>query len=229
MSSISNIINGFNYLLSFLIIRPVRRYRSVYSGELTVQIVNGHKVLDSRNANYSYGGLYKVFDRLFHKLNFTERNFQNVLILGLGAGSIVSLLRNKYKCSGHITGVEVDPLIISIAKNHFNLGSFTDVVVICKDASEFLAQNQERFDLIIIDVYINTDVPPQFESADFISLLFNSGTSGGMIIFNKLAYDEQTTASARKLIDEFKNRDHNLKVIQIKKNNAVNFMLVSTV
>lgn len=228
MAAFSNIIELFNYLLSFIMVRPVRRYRSEYNGELSVQLVNGNKVLDTPRANYSFGGLYDAFDRLFRDLHFADRKFDKILILGLGAGSIVSLLRKKYHCNSPVTGVEIDPLVLRIAEHHFELGSWANLEVVCMDAVEFMEQNHTLYNLIIVDLYIDVDVPPQFESGDFITLLFHSRSPGGMIIFNKLAYDEPTNGSAIRLIERFRIHDPATRVISQKRNHTINFMLVST-
>ena len=56
-------------LLSFLF--PfTTKYLSKYSGNVEVTLYNGRKVLDTANANYSYGLLQKVLRKSLLKVDF---------------------------------------------------------------------------------------------------------------------------------------------------------------
>ena len=82
---------------------------------LEINWVNGKKVLDTQNTNYSYGNLGKVLKKA---LNHTPTNFlsenASILILGMGAGDVIQQLQNNFKSNAHITAVEIDPVIIEI-------------------------------------------------------------------------------------------------------------------
>ena len=53
----------YHKFLSYLNVIPVRKYESVYNGTLEINWLNGRKVLDTRNTNYSYGNLGKVLHK----------------------------------------------------------------------------------------------------------------------------------------------------------------------
>lgn len=57
--------------------------------------VNGKKVLDTENANYSYGSLQKILEIGLTKVNL--KNVENLLLLGMGGGSIIHSLRNTFE------------------------------------------------------------------------------------------------------------------------------------
>ena len=57
---------------------------------------NGKYVLNSHNANYSFGGLHILFDAFFKQINIKQYQIQSVLLLGMGAGSVVTLLKEKF-------------------------------------------------------------------------------------------------------------------------------------
>ena len=91
--------------------------RSKYSGILEINYVDGQKVLDSKNTSYSYGNLQKVWELTLDQIPF--RGIERILILGMGGGSSIELLRDKFKFTGKIGAVEIDPVIIDIARFAF--------------------------------------------------------------------------------------------------------------
>lgn len=74
----------------------------------------------------------------------------NVLILGLGCGSLVKLISKKWP-KAKITGVEIDPVMISLGKKYFNLEKFKNLKIIQDDAKK---QKLSGYDLIICDAYL---------------------------------------------------------------------------
>ena len=77
-----------------------RKVESEYSGSLELTVFNGKKVLDTLNTNYSYGSLQRVLNYSMDQLELDKTN--NVLILGLGGGSVIQTLREEKKLTGKI-------------------------------------------------------------------------------------------------------------------------------
>ncbi len=100
-------------LLSY--IYPItKKVESKYSGTLEITWHNGKKHLNTINANYSYGSLQKILK--FGLQNIDVSNCKKILILGLGAGSVIDTLIKDFKYKNHITALDIDPVIIEIAK-----------------------------------------------------------------------------------------------------------------
>ena len=152
------------------------------SGTLEINWIDGNKVLDSKNANYSFGSLQEVLTFGLSELDIAPND--KILLLGMGAGSILHTLRNKFKCSGHITGVEFDEQVIELAKSEFDLLKITDLEVIQFDAMEYVNQCKEKYDLIIIDLFIDDQVPDVFYSLDFWSCIVGLMEPKANILFN---------------------------------------------
>ena len=74
--------------------------------ELTVMLDRGRLQLLSGNAIYSWDDLYHNFTIAFGTLDIEERGFQDVLILGLGLGSVPYILEKIYEQSYEYTAVE---------------------------------------------------------------------------------------------------------------------------
>ena len=77
----------------------------------------------------------------------------NVLILGLGGGTIAQFLTQRWGPLP-ITGVERDLAIALIARHDFGLEQFPHVRIVVADAFEFVRHCHERYDLICVDLYI---------------------------------------------------------------------------
>ena len=155
---------------------------SKISGTLEVTWINGKKVLDSENANYSYGSLQRLLEYGLSKIYFDAKS--EILLLGLGAGSIVHSLRKKFNHQGTITAVELDPVVIDLARDEFEIATLNDVNIIESDAYRFVKEEHQAFHLIIIDLFIDNKVPEQFYEKDFWEHIFKNLKSKGNILFN---------------------------------------------
>ena len=169
-----------------------KTYDSNYSGKLEVSWINGRKVLDSKSANYSYGALQEVMDLGLAKIRADRA--APVLVLGLGGGSVIPLLRNKYGYYSKITAVEIDSAVIEIAEKEFGVGEYGHLKIICADAEKFLKSTTEKFGLIIIDLFLDLHVPEEFFSVPFWQSISGLLEEGGKVLFNagiNSAHEEQ--------------------------------------
>ena len=102
--------------------------------------------------------------------------------MGLGGGSIIQTLRKNFNYKNNITAIELDKVIVAIAKNEFKITNTKNTSIICKDAIEFLKTNTQKFDFIIIDLFIDNKVPQQFLESHFWKLIINKNPKS--ILFN---------------------------------------------
>ncbi len=156
--------------------------RSKFSGILEINYVDGQKVLDSKNTSYSYGNLQKVWELTLDQIPF--RGIERILILGMGGGSSIELLRDKFKFTGKIVAVEIDPVIIDIARYEFNIIPNKDLKIECIDAAEYVTKKTRKFDLILVDVFIDDKIPGKLLSREFWKHLSQKTNLGGRILFN---------------------------------------------
>ena len=171
-----------------------KTYNSIYSGKLEVTWINGRKVLDSHNANYSYGALQEVMDRGLEKVRADRA--APVLILGLGGGSVIPLIRKKYNYYSKITSVELDSAVIAIAQDEFEIEKFQPLELICADAEEYVKSATEKFGLIIIDLFLDLHVPDQFFASSFWKNISELLAEDGKLLFNagiNSAHEKQVT------------------------------------
>lgn len=177
--------------LSYLI--PVsKEAKSDFSGTLEVTWRKGKKVLDSTNANYSYGALQDVLRFGLNHASWSKSG--NVLVLGLGAGSVVEVLVDECGHTGPIFGVEWDEQIIELAYSDFQLGRFTNLEVFCEDAFHFLEDHHAEYDLIVVDLFLDNATHPQVLSDEFLSSLETLAGPNSAILVNAGMKSEDTTS-----------------------------------
>lgn len=129
--------------------------------------------------------------------HFVNETNLNILILGLGGGSLVKLLK-KYFPQAKIIGVEIDPIMIELGKNYLELVKFKNLKIEIADASDFIRrkallikktkERQSLFDLIFVDLYLGDNVPENCQNELFLQNLKKISRKNGMVVFNRLYY-----------------------------------------
>ncbi len=162
-------------ILSYLYPIIIHQIPSERSGALEVTLVNGKLVIDSKNANYSYGSLQKVLKKGI--LQFDREKLQQckeVLILGVAGGSIIETLQDDFKLTdAKITGIEIDEDVLELAKTYFNIDKKRNVNLIVADAFEFIKTTNKTYDLIVIDIFNDSEMPKQVFENYFWSEVYN--------------------------------------------------------
>jgi len=182
-------------------------------------------VLNSVHTNYSFGGLHRVFQKAFARVNLKERSVKSVLILGFGAGSVASIIREELSIDCSITGIENDPAVLQLGRKYFNIDRFSRLDILEMDALSFLMKNDYEYDLIIVDVYVDFKVPDSCQTMEFINHLDDHLNPGGMVLFNKLIYNHQAAKEAEELENKFGTLSGETKIIKIREG-MVNRMIV---
>jgi spermidine synthase len=85
--------------------------------------------------------------------NLTIQRCNSVLVLGLGCGSVVEIIKNKWP-GAKITGVEIDPEMIKIGKKYFGLEKAINLKIILGDITKTLRFGRRKFDMVIVDAYL---------------------------------------------------------------------------
>lgn len=178
--------------LSYLFPINVIKKKSGVSKTLEVTWNNGQLVLDSKNTNYSFGSLQRILRKGLKYIGFERiRSFESVLVLGVAGGSVIETLVEEIKFKGRITGVEIDPDILQLAKDYFKIDRFTDVQLIADDAFEFVLKTKEHYDLIIIDIFQDTQMPNFLFQDFFIQRIHSLLNVEGFILFNTMVLTDK--------------------------------------
>jgi spermidine synthase len=215
------IMKPFEYLISYFYPVIVERTSSKYNPVLDVAIENGKYVLNAANANYSFGSLHKIFLKAFEELKIINRNISSVLLLGLGGGSVVELLRNNFQLDCSITAVEIDEKVISLATKYFNLQHYDRLEVVCADASEYIKRVESLFELMIVDLFIDNKVPSQFESVEFLAVLKKRRKNKSLLLFNTIVSTDNSDTSLIQLKNNIQNVFGIYEVLSILGNEVI--------
>ena len=164
---------------------------------LEVWLIDGTYQLNTRNANYSFGSLHTVFKYVFDLHKVADLGIENALLLGFGTGSVAHILQEEYHLNCGITGIDIDPVVLELGYKYFNVSKYRNLNLICTDASVFMNLNTEKFDLIVVDLFLDLEVPAIFSQTDFLLTLKNALSRDGILFFNKIPY---TTASEKETL-----------------------------
>jgi spermidine synthase len=206
----------FHYVkqfFSYLIPLPVKHYHSKIHGRLEVNLVNGRKYLDTAVSNYSFGSLQRILHRGLTEAGFNASNAGRILVLGMGAGSVVQTIRESFGSNAFIELVEFDLEIIRIAETDFGINRFGNIRITHADAFEYLQQSDNQFDLIVSDLFIGNVVPEKFTGLAFIRQLTGHLSPGGKIIYNTMR-PTMTAEAFRNVINVFSATGLNVRVVE---------------
>lgn len=172
-------------IFSYFVPIKTKSYTSSLSGELEVTYLNGRKILDAERANYSYGSLQRVLHMGLRHINFRKES-KNVLVLGMGGGSVVESIRRDFDSDAELTLVEIDPVMIRIAREEFDLEQYGRINIIQADAADYVRTSIGKFEVLIVDLFIQDQIPDIFTEEPFLSRLPQLLAPEGKLIFNTM-------------------------------------------
>ncbi|MBL7933987.1 MAG: hypothetical protein JNL60_18935 [Bacteroidia bacterium] len=192
---------------------------------LEVVMYRGRYSLNSRNANYSFGGLHEIFESLFRRVKIEQYRFKNILVLGMGAGSVVSILRDDYGIFNPITAVEKDEVVIELAGQYFDIHKNRNLNIVLDDAFHYVANATEKFDLVIVDLFVEGEVPKIFSSVKFLTNLQRIVNSQSCVIYNKMTEDPKHKEELIELSMDFESVFPGSELFTFDVNNSENSIL----
>ena len=217
----------FQKLLSYLIPINVLKQESIVNKSLEVTWNNGELVLDTLNTNYSYGSLQRILRIGLLKIGFDKiKKYNKILILGVAATSVIKTLVNEIGFRNEITAVEIDPKTIEIANKYFGLDKIENVEIIIDDAKNFVQNNSEKYDLIIIDIFQDNFMPKFLFDSSFVNAIISLMANDGNTLFNTMVLntnDEKRNADYISIFDANK-----FKVEKISKLEKYNELMIVT-
>jgi spermidine synthase len=180
--------------------KVIRSIESNHNGTMEIVMRGGKKMLDSPNANYSYGAAHDLWKIMLSKTPL--KNVKSILILGLGGGTILKLLRDKFKYEGKILAVELDEIIIQLAREEFGVVADVNTKIVCDDAIHYISSKKTKFDIILVDISIDFDLPKAFLSVKFWNDLTARLHPCGRVIFNALDQTRSLTPIKKQILSQ---------------------------
>ena len=108
---------------------------------------------------------------------------ENILVLGLGAGTIPSYLYHRFT-NAKIYVVEILPELKEIASDYFSMPRNERLEIVIGDAYDYIKETQIQFDLIFMDVFSKNAIPKKFCTEEFYTGLNRLISADGYVAFN---------------------------------------------
>lgn len=208
--------------LSYLYDITLETTQSPHNPHLQVVASRGRVRLDTKNATYSHEDLYTNFYQCFQQIKISQQTLQNVLVLGLGLGSIPLMLEQNFKQNAQYQAVEIDPIIIQLAQKYMPSPILQKTKITQADAFNFIENppTATKFDLIAIDIFIDDKIPQNIQTQNFLKNTQKILKTKGILIFNHLNNKSQTQEFYNQI---FSKTLPNTKLITLKHNTMMHY------
>lgn len=190
---------------SYLIPQTIVEVESSFNGKVRVIESIGKYYLDAGGLMQSGNFLVQTWSKALKKLHVTKLPVKSVLILGLGGGSFIKVVR-KYFLKAHITAIDIDPVIVDLGKKYLGLIENADTDIKITDAKNYVEQaykQKKQFDLVFVDMYQGFAIPDFVEQEAFLRKLYALKSTNGTVIFNRL-YFQKYKIEASKFLDKLR-------------------------
>lgn len=123
----------------------------------------------------------------YTSLGFAFRpDAKKMLLIGLGGGSIPKKLNKEFP-NLEIDAVEIDPEVIKMAKDHFNVRESKNLRLHAQDGRLFLTRTQNQYDIIMLDAYFTDAMPFHLATKQFFELAQKKLTPNGVVVANLIS------------------------------------------
>ena len=149
---------------------------------LELFLYRGQLQLATVDALYSDGTRYRPLKIAFKAIKGKLAGVKDVLLLGTGLASAVHILSKKGFTPSY-TLVEHDNVVLELAKKYLP----TDVKQVeahCTDALSFINNNEQKYDMLIVDIFDGRVAPEFVTSEEFLLKCRQSLNSDGIFILN---------------------------------------------
>lgn len=146
---------------------------------------------------------------------------KRVLMIGLGGGTLVEVLHWFYPNTS-IDVVEIDPVVVKMAKRYFGFVESPKVKVNTQDGRVFVKRAQlaqAQYDLIILDAFNGDYIPPHLMTQEFLNEVREILSPNGTVLANTFAtsrlkdLERATYLSVFKNIAELQGRDSGNRIL----------------
>jgi len=173
-------------LVSLFTPETIKTYPSDFNGAIKLIRFAGDLRLDVGGLTQSGSVMVGIFDLGIKNLLPKGYLPKSVLLLGLGGGSVIKYLRRRYPLA-RLTTVEIDPVMVEVAKKHFHIDSVKNLKIINNDAVAFIKNAKEKYSLILVDCFHGHQTPPGFGQ---VRVLAKMKSLCDHLLINRLYWDD---------------------------------------
>jgi spermidine synthase len=130
---------------------------------------------------------------------------KRILVLGLGGGVLVRYFLKHFP-DVEITAVELNPDVVAVARDYFELDVHApNLSIVVDDASHFVQQTKAQYDIIFMDVFSANAIPLSCRSFKFFQNVHRCLSPQGTLAVNALFFSTrelaQTVATIRRVFN----------------------------
>lgn len=163
--------------------------KSAVNGEIRVIKLFASYQLNVSSYTQSGGLVYTLWKKALLSIQHDLKKVNpRVLILGLGAGSNARIASAVFPAA-LLTGIEIDPVMIDLGKKYFSLDKIKNLKIVITDAIsqvQKLKRKKQKFDLVLIDLYLGYNPAPQTQDPEFLQAVKALLDKKGYAVFNQL-------------------------------------------
>jgi spermidine synthase len=126
---------------------------------------------------------YMLVADSFRPAQDSEVRPQDVAILGLAGGTAARQYTAAYGMGVQVTGVEIDPEILAVARRYFHLDE-PNVHPVAADARYWLNTQAGKYDVIVMDAYRQPYIPFHLTTREFFTEVRDHLRPGGVAVVN---------------------------------------------
>jgi spermidine synthase len=127
------------------------------------------------------------YTEFFHLAWLWNPHLTNVLMIGLGGGSAQRAFAHYYP-DLTLQTVEIDPAVLQVARDYFEFKETPRQQVAVSDGRVFLRRSQARYDLIVLDAYVEgrygSSIPQHLATKEFFELVRDHLSTNGVMAYN---------------------------------------------
>lgn len=123
------------------------------------------------------------YPQYLHLAMALKPDARSVLIVGLGGGSLVKRMWRDYP-QMEIDVAEIDPQVIDVAYEYFELPRDERITVVAEDGRRFLNASEKRYDIIVMDAYYADALPSHLTTEEFFREADARLAPGGVLAYN---------------------------------------------
>lgn len=168
---------------------PYQYIRVVQDGTRTELVLNEglaiHSIYDPGSLTTGGPWDYFLLGPYFRPAQPAEPRPARVAVLGLAGGTAVRQYDAAFGTAVHVTGVEIDPDVVAVARRYFDMHE-PNLDVVEEDARYWLATApaNDRYDVIIMDAYRQPYIPFQMTTREFFEQVREHLAPGGVAVVN---------------------------------------------
>jgi spermidine synthase len=174
---------------SYLFPQTILITSSAYNRHIRVNEEWGKMKLLVDGSSQSGAYIEKLWKKALERFSIgSHLPFKKILVLGVGGGTVISLFHDVFP---HVdqTCVDIDKVIIDIAKEYFSIGQIPNIILIEVDAQKYVQQlvkEKKMYDCIVVDLFSGPHVPEFVCDERFLRSLRGILTKDGCVLINYL-------------------------------------------